>query len=97
MDQTKLAKGAKEKKINPPKLRTIYNWIKRNKKLHLRKVSMVEAARIRASTKQNIRSFFDVYEHDNDINNYRKELIVFFFIFLHIIFFNSIISMSLPL
>jgi hypothetical protein len=76
MFDCKIAKGGDEVRTQKPKLRTVYKWVKTSKELHLRKATSIEADRIRASTKKNIQSFFNLYHQDQSIFNYRKELIV---------------------
>jgi hypothetical protein len=41
---------------------TIYDWVQKHKKLHLKRVTNMEAERIRASTKDNMDPFFDLLE-----------------------------------
>jgi hypothetical protein len=76
MRDCKLAKGVEEVHAHLPSLRSVYRWIKHRNNLILRKPTCMEIARIRASTKENILNFFNIYQIDNLQYNYRKELIV---------------------
>lgn len=77
MRDCKLADGLDEVNAHLPKRRTVYDWIKLQKKLTLRKASRMEIARIRASTKDNLQAFFDLFQNDYSTYKYKKELIVF--------------------
>jgi hypothetical protein len=57
----------------------------------------MDVDRIRASSKETIDPFFDIYEENQRKYNYRKELIVgFFFIYCILFFLDSSILMSHP-
>jgi hypothetical protein len=78
MKKCKIANGGNSDEISEPNKKTICNWVRKQKSLCLRKVTELEADRIRASTQMNIGSYFDIYERDIENYKYNKSLIVFF-------------------
>lgn len=76
MIKCKLVNGGDPEKIREPKKKTVYGWIRKEKDLCLRKVTLLEADRIRASTQENIGSFFNIYEADMEKYQYKTSLIV---------------------
>jgi hypothetical protein len=71
--------GGNQLALDPPNNSTLYNWIKNNSALNLKKVTNLDVSRICASTKSNINPFFDLLENLQKEKEYRMELKVFFF------------------
>jgi hypothetical protein len=74
-------RAGSEENIKSLSITSEYHWIKKNPDLHLRKITTMETERIKASTKENISSFFKKYKDLNRDNNYRFELKVIFLFF----------------
>jgi hypothetical protein len=77
MKEYKVAKGVAEDKIKTPTPSALYHWIRKQKNLCLKKITSMDKERIRASTKEVLNPFFDLYEKNYEKYKYRRELIVY--------------------
>jgi hypothetical protein len=75
------ARGGNRSNLEAPSSSSLYRWVKNHELLRLRKVTNMEATRIRSSTKENIDPFFNKLEKLQKERNYRMELKVFSFLF----------------
>jgi hypothetical protein len=79
------ARGGKQPDLVPPSPSTLYHWIQSHKTLQLKKVTNMDADRIRATNKEHIDPFFDLLEKLQADRKYRGELKVYLdclFVFL---------------
>jgi hypothetical protein len=76
MKQCKIVNGGDLTHIKVAEKKSIVAWIRKQKEICLRKITELEADRLRASTQNNINTFFDIYENDLEKFRYNKSLIV---------------------